>query len=301
MAGKVSGFSELSPESEAVREGQRPLMNSLRKSPLGASANLKGAGSFAIPDDLRECDRFLLWRFEAVDGRQAKVPYSVHGYKASSTRPSDWASYDVAYAIWRRNPNRYMGLGFVFARGDGISGIDLDDCLSDEGEVKPWAQGIIERFGDTYIEISPSDTGVKIWARGCLPANLPGISVGDGSIELYDHARYFTVTGRVFRGAPLQVEDHAGDLLLLYSHLARGRSGWPLKPLLGGQIPYGTQHNTLVSLCGIMRARGVCEDAIEACLQIVNEKQCERPGPRENITRIVRSTRHWAQCHGKTG
>jgi hypothetical protein len=49
----------------------------------------------------------------------------------------------------------------------------------------------------------------------------------------------------------------------------------------------------LVSIAGTLRARRLCEEAIEACLQIVNAKQCERPGTPENIRRIVRSSRHW--------
>ena len=54
------------------------------------------------------------------------------------------------------------------------------------------------------------------------------------------------------------------------------------------------QHSMLVSVCGTLRARGVFEEAIEACLQIMNEKQCERPGPRANILRIVSSSQRWA-------
>jgi len=56
--------------------------------------------------------------------------------------------------------------------------------------------------------------------------------------------------------------------------LAVGR----LNLLAGGQIPYGQQHSTLVSLTGTLRARRVCEPAILACLLAVNEQQCERPG-----------------------
>ena len=194
-----------------------------------------------------------------------------------------------------RSDNWYSGLGFVFASDDPLCGIDLDDCLDAEGNLKPWAAGIVERFSDTYMEISPSSRGLKIWTRAALPANLAGVRVGDGAIELYDHARYFAVTGRAFRGAPLQVEDHVADLLMLYRRLTEGRKGWPLQPLPGGQIPHGRQHNTLVSLCGTLRARGVCEEAIESCLQIVNEKQCEKPGQRENVSRIVRGSRKWGQ------
>jgi len=70
-------------------------------------------------------------------------------------------------------------------------GVDLDDCLDAEGNLRPWACGIVERFGDSYQEISPSGEGLKIWIRGSLPANLPGVKVvGGGQVELYDHSRY---------------------------------------------------------------------------------------------------------------
>jgi hypothetical protein len=182
----------------------------------------------------------------------------------------------------------------VFVKGGGLVGVDLDDCLDPEGDLKAWARGVVERFFDSYIEISPSGNGLKIWLRGTLPANLPGVQVGDGHIEMYDHARYFTVTGRVFREAPLQIEDHLSDAQLLYERLAPGRKTWPLQPLQNGRIPYGQQHSTLVSIAGTLRARRVCDEAIEACLQAINRVQCERPGPAENISGIVRSSRAWA-------
>jgi primase-polymerase (primpol)-like protein len=246
-----------------------------------------------VPDSLTELDQWVLWRFEARQGKRTKVPYQVNGRNADSTDPKTWTSYEEALCAWCRNPKWYAGIGFVFSREDALAGIDLDDSIDEQGSVKPWAQGIVERFGDTYTEVSPSCRGLKIWARGSLPANLPGVQVGDGAVELYDHARYFTVTGCAFRGAPLEIEEHSADLLMLYQRLAGGRKGWPLQPLPGGQIPFGRQHNTLVSLCGTLRTRGVCEEAIEACLQIVNERQCEKPGPREHIIRIVRSSRKW--------
>ena len=252
--------------------------------------------SLQLPDSLTELDgRWGLWRRETVENRETKVPYSVTDRKASVTDLAAWVSFDEALSAWRRAPNRFAGLGFLFVESDGLVGIDLDHALTCEGLPKPWARGVVERFSDSYMEISPSGAGVKIWARGKIPQNLPGVKVGDGSIEMYYRHRYFTVTARVFRGAPLQVEDHASDLEHLYEHLSPRRKvkEWPLQPLKGGRIPHGQQHSTLVSLAGTLRARRVCEEAIEACLQIVNARQCERPGPRENISRIVTSTRRW--------
>jgi len=246
-----------------------------------------------LPDDLTELDQWVLWRYEARNGRPTKVPYQVSGQPADTTAPRTWKSFVEVVSAWCRNRQRYAGLGFVLSKEDPFVGIDLDDSLDEQRRCKPWARGIVERFGDTYIEISPSGQGLKIWARGSLPANLPGAKVGDGAIEMYDRARYFTVTGRVYRGAPLQIEDHAADLLALYERLTIGRTKWPLQPLEGGRIPHGQQHNTLVSILGTLRRRRVCEEAIEACLQAINQHQCEKPGPRENITRMVRSSRAW--------
>jgi Primase C terminal 1 (PriCT-1) len=248
-----------------------------------------------VPDDLAELDQWLLWRYEARQGKPTKVPFTADGRRASSTNPANWTGFEAALKCWSRFPKHYAGIGFVFSKADPFVGLDLDDCLDPDGNCKDWARGTVERFADTYMEISPSGTGVKIWARGSLPANLPGVKVGDGQIEIYDHSRYFAVTSRAFRGAPLDVEDHASDMAMLYQWLTQsnGTRRWPLQPIKGGRIPHGQQHSTLVSILGTLRARRICDDAIEACLQIINEKQCEKPGPPENISRMVRSSGNW--------
>ncbi len=247
-----------------------------------------------VPDDLSEHDQWVLWRYEEQNGRATKVPYQLGQQRASSTDPSTWASFEAVINEWRSALNWYAGVGFVFSSYDPFCGIDIDDSLDAAGNLKPWARGIVERLSDTYMEISPSGVGLKTWVRGAVPANLAGVSVGDGQIEIYDHARYFTVTGRSFRGAPLQIEDHSADVRALYDHLTRSKKyRWTLQPLSGGRIPYGQQHSTLVSIAGTLRARRVCDEAIEACLQIINVRQCERPGPQDNIARIVRSSRRW--------
>jgi Primase C terminal 1 (PriCT-1) len=250
---------------------------------------------FAVPDDLSERDQWVLWRYEGRNGKKTKVPYQPGRRHASSTDSATWAGFDAVISEWRRAPNWYVGPGFVFSAQDPFCGIDLDNCLDAEGNLKSWARGIVERFSQTYMEISPSGRGLKIWARGALPQNLPGVRVGDGQIEMYDRERYFAVTGRVFRGAPPQIEDHQADLRALYDRLTRGRKRWRLEPLAGGRIPYGQQHSSLVSIAGTLRARRVCDDAIEACLQVVNARQCERPGPPDHIARIVRSSRKWGE------
>ena len=247
-----------------------------------------------VPDDLTERDQWVCWAYVERNGKPTKMPFQANGKAADTTNPVTWDTFEAVRKALNKAPRRYAGLGYVFSPDDPFSGIDLDDSLDAEGNLKPWARGVVERFSDTFMEVSPSGRGLKIWAQGSLPENLPGVKVGDGQIEMYDHARYFAVTGHVFRGAPLQIEDHISDLRALYDHLTKNKRRWNLEPLEGGKIPHGQQHSTLVSIAGTLRARRICSEAIEACLQIINARQCERPGPPENISRIVRSSQKWS-------
>jgi hypothetical protein len=43
---------------------------------------------FRVPDDLVERDQWVLWRFEAWQGKRTKVPFQANGRPASSSDPS---------------------------------------------------------------------------------------------------------------------------------------------------------------------------------------------------------------------
>jgi primase-polymerase (primpol)-like protein len=241
------------------------------------------------PADLIEVDQWVLWRRE----RDTKVPYQPNGKRASTTDLTTWREYTEVWEHWQKYQKHYDGIGFVFSEHDPFCGIDLDDCLDGAGNPKAWARPIIERFSDTYIEISPSGFGIKIWCKGTLPAAV-NAKVEDGAIEVYDRRRYFTVTGRKFRCAPDQVEDHQADVMTLYERLS-GRLGPRYEVPTEGTIPKGERHKALVSFCGTLRRRGICEQAIEACLQAVNRYQCEEPKPPGEISKIVASSRPWSR------
>ncbi len=237
-----------------------------------------------VPDSLSELDRWGQWRWE--QGR--KVPYRIDGRRADSTNPVDWG--ELARAQDALRTGRYSGLAFAFFESDGLVGIDLDDCLID-GVPKQIIQPMLEKFSDTYLEVSPSGEGLKLWCRGSLPSCLR-VALADGiGLEIYTKGRYFAFTGRAFRGAPLEIADHAEDLRLLYDKYASRQ----FKSIPGGKIAHGTQHNRLVAIAGALRRHGVGDEAVEECLQIVNRVQCERPGPAINISRITRSTQKWLQ------
>lgn len=138
-----------------------------------------------VPLRMRRLDRWIR--------HVAKVPRTVAGRAASSTDPATWSTFDEALASRVGD-----GLGFVLA-ADGIACIDLDHCL-DGGVLADWAREILDACGPTYVEVSPSGTGLHVFGRG---------TVGKGrrhdGIECYDRGRYMTVTGRRFECAPVRL------------------------------------------------------------------------------------------------
>ena len=183
-----------------------------------------------VPDTLTEHDCWIVWRTQRAGGKPTKVPYQINGNHASSTDATTWCPWDDAVNALREHPS--AGPESVsFSPDDPFFGIDLDQCLDAVGNLKPWAQPIMERFADSYSEISPGRSGIKLWAKGRMPGGGVAFQLGDGRIEIYDRARYFTVTGNHWCGQMLDVEEHQSDLdwlLTLSPHGPRRcRSRWP--------------------------------------------------------------------------
>jgi primase-polymerase (primpol)-like protein len=136
------------------------------------------------------------------DGKPTKVPYIAGtNSRASSTDLLTWSSFEYALAAYEAGEPPYNGIGFVFCSADPFVGIDLDDCRDPEsGVVAPWAQGIIARVQEGYVEASPSGTGVHIVVEGAVrdgrtrkDVYVRGKAVG--RVEMYGRGKFFTMTG----------------------------------------------------------------------------------------------------------
>lgn len=148
-----------------------------------------------IPDELKKLQQWVLWKYEERDGKQTKVPYSIGGGRADATKSDTWESYTGVCNMFKMANGRYNGIGFVFSQDDPYCGIDLDDCRSPEtGEITTWAQDIINTL-DSYVDVSPSGTGIKVWIKGKKNTSRCRTKFESGEIEIYDKDRYFTVTG----------------------------------------------------------------------------------------------------------
>src|SRR5215831_6676895 len=151
-----------------------------------------------LPPELIALVQWLIWRFVYGEPgtRPDKRPYQCTGYGASIINPRHWSGYDYAMKTWVEQRVPCDGIGFVFTADDPYCGIDLDNVYpSDAAECSPLMARILERFSDTYSEVSPSGRGIKLWCKAKAPRSGKW-AVGGGAIEVYDRGRFFTVTGR---------------------------------------------------------------------------------------------------------
>ncbi|WP_277552337.1 phage NrS-1 polymerase family protein [Halobaculum limi] len=166
----------------------------------------------ALPIGLREYPQWVCWISQDRDGRTTKVPFDPSkGSFASTASPETWGTFDAALSRAARSD--VDGIGFVFTEDDPFVGVDLDDCRKPKtGVLTDDAVRIVTRL-QSYTEVSPSGTGVHIIARGRLPDGARR----RGSVEMYDDARFFTMTGERLPGTPSRACVRPGALQVIHS------------------------------------------------------------------------------------
>ena len=149
------------------------------------------------PEELRNVRQWHCWK--NVNG--TKIPVQADGSAAKSNDPTTWTDFETAV-----DASQFHS-GLAFEISEPWTGIDLDDCL-DENGIKPWCLEILCRFdGIGFAEVSPSGNGIKILTRGRKPAGSRSQKKFDeGGIECYDNRRFWTITGDLYNG-----QDEIGD------------------------------------------------------------------------------------------
>lgn len=150
-----------------------------------------------IPNELKVLERWVIWK-------SGKVPYDAKddGAKASAVYPDTWSTFAQAVDTYEKCDDAH-GIGFVL-NGDGVVGIDIDDCFDiDDGAINSAALEILDQLGAQYISITPSGKGLR--AFGYAAPILPTVRrIHKGlAFELYSDARYLTITDQVIRCSPL--------------------------------------------------------------------------------------------------
>jgi hypothetical protein len=192
----------------------------------------------AIPAELRLLPRWACWKEEPKPGpdKPGKPPIRAHDWSgthvyARCDDSSTWSTFAEALAYRKLHlPDDGPASGVSFClNGDGIVGIDLDDCRDPKtNAIKDWAVKIIRRFG-SYTEVSPSGTGIRIFLRGTLPPE----GRHKGKVEVYDTGKFLSVTGHKLttHGAGDGIEDRAAELLAWHAEVfGDGTGPTPTEP-----------------------------------------------------------------------
>ncbi len=176
------------------------------------------------------CDepRWVEWR--EVNGQ--KIPYTPGTNKpARINDPYSWKAFKKCRGFQR-------GIVLYAQDDDGLCGADFDGCRNPEtGVISEWAMEWVKLL-DSYTEISPSKTGVKVFLRSMdikpghhvrrMPGSPMSIPDGDGEknpqIEAYTKDRYFAVTGEHLTGTPLAIKDATKMWQRLLDFLSEGKS-----------------------------------------------------------------------------
>jgi putative DNA primase/helicase len=179
-----------------------------------------------IPEELRRLPQWVGWSYAPRADRQAqvrwtKVPLDLGtGRLARANDPATWVAFDVARAVLANTEEPLDGIGFMFSDDDPFAGVDFDDAYRD-GALCDWARPLVAAL-DSYTEVSPSGTGVKVYLRGRLSGERHRKAYGGGEVELYDRLRFFCVTGQHLPDTPRETAERQTQLEEMYRTVFKG-------------------------------------------------------------------------------
>jgi hypothetical protein len=198
-----------------------------------------------MPAEMKVLKNWVLWAAVWNGSKWTKRPIQTSGYAASTTNSKHWSSFDDAKQAYEHAVQRgYIelhekgkpaqqvpvgGVGFVFdgkpdADGLVFAGVDFDKVISGR-EIASLAEERIRRLG-SYTERSVSGGGLHVIVKAS-----PLVSgVTHGGVEMYTSGRYFTMTGRAPKNAPIVAAPEpfaalADELQSLAGKGARGGAG----------------------------------------------------------------------------
>jgi primase-polymerase (primpol)-like protein/phage/plasmid-associated DNA primase len=195
-----------------------------------------------IPDEMKSVKQWVCWKYQEVKGRKTKVPYQPNEQKADSMNQQTWSSFEDVCKV----ADDFDGIGFVFSNNSRIMGLDFDhirDPISGE-----WDTEALEEIKNlnSYAEMSPSGTGAHVI---CI-ANVPGVRRREGSREMYDTGRYFTVTGHHIEGTTKTIQPAQEAVnALYYKWFNQNKGKWEVRNEKNEKQSPQMSDNEILNLC----------------------------------------------------
>jgi putative DNA primase/helicase len=151
-----------------------------------------------FPDQLTVRHQWVNWRYVVRDpkAKPTKVLFQPNGKAAKVNEPATWSPFEhcqIAYLEPRAGTIPFAGVGYVLSGADPFCGFDFDHCRNPEtGEIDPLILSYVLRL-NSYSEISPSGTGLRVLVQAKLPEKDRRL----GGIEMYDSVRFLSITGNL--------------------------------------------------------------------------------------------------------
>ena len=165
-----------------------------------------------VPQTMKTLNRWLAFEvtWNPTRGKFDKNPVNSRG--VTTNKPEDAEPFETMFAYV--NSRKGAVLGFYIE--DPYIGIDIDDCRDPKTGVINAKVMEIVRALNSYAEVSPSGTGIRILITGVKP----GDSCRKGSAEIHFHKRGVTITGLQIEGTPATV--NPADVTNLYNRMMNG-------------------------------------------------------------------------------
>lgn len=190
---------------------------------------------------------------------------------------------------WRRWPD--SGIGLLTGSRSGLTVLDVDprhngdeslhELESKHGELPPTPRVETGSGGEHYYFAQVDG------ARNSASALGEGLDVrGEGGFVVAPPSPHASGGEYCWDVEPAEAEPAPPPAWLL-EDVKKRRNG--TAPKIGATIKHGSQHETLVSLGGSMRRRGMGEAEIVAALKVVNRERCEQPGTDAAMEEIAAS------------
>jgi hypothetical protein len=177
--------------------------------------NVPPVDASRIPADLKARKCWAPWRaaWNEKRGKWDKIPVNPRRVQwgLSTQKPESWADFDTAMGAYLAHPGEVHGVGFCMTGITDVVGLDLDGCVTN-GVLAPWASEVVNAV-NSYTEVSPSGTGLRIFCLGELPGgDWNNHEVG---IEAYGGTfpRFLTVTGHALGAYACPVNQAPGLVL----------------------------------------------------------------------------------------
>jgi hypothetical protein len=210
-----------------------------------------------------------------------KAPLTQHGLK-DATRTQ--LGIQEFWKLWPQ-----ANVGIAIPPGYFVLDVDIEHGGFESLEPLQEKVGLLP---DT-LRITTGSGGLHLWYKTTMPirnkvvlGGLPGIDIrGEGGYVVAPPSLHRS--GKRYEVAEERAIVEAPESLVELCNLKQFSKASNLSA--SDPIPEGQRNQTLASLAGSMRRRGMSQSSIEAALQIENHQRCQPPLPEGEVIKITKS------------